>query len=64
MEHNDDEFDKGKGVLDEEAYFLHLSDYDDNKYDSDGWINFAEDDEPEFIDVREGKKGNQKGNCS
>ena len=37
VEHNATEvIDKGKGVLDEEAYFLGLSDSDDDKYDSDG----------------------------
>jgi len=55
--HNDDGIiDKGKGVLDEEAYFLGLSDSDDDKYNRDGWINFYDDDDPEFIDVRERKK--------
>ena len=61
MEHNDDEIiDNGKGVLDEEEYFSGLTDCDDDKYNSDGWINFDDDDDPEFIDVGEKKKRQPK----
>jgi len=58
VEHNDDEvIDKGKGVLDKEAYFSGLSDNDDDKYDCDMWINSDDDDDdPEFIDVRKKKR--------
>ena len=61
VEHNDDEvIDKGKGVFDEEAHFSGLSYSDDDKHDSDGWINFDDDDDPEFIDVREKTKATKE----
>ena len=55
VEHNDDEIDKGKRVLHEEAYFPDLSHCDD-KYNGDGWIKSDDDDDSKFIDVREEKK--------
>ena len=36
VEHHDDEIDKGNKVLDEEVYFLDLSNSDDDKYNNDG----------------------------
>ena len=42
-------------MLDEEACFPGLSDSGDDKYDSDGQINYEDDNDPEFIDVREKK---------
>ena len=61
VEHNDDEIDKGKGVLDEEAHFPGLSNSYDDKYNSDGLTNsYNDDDDPELIDVWEEKKATKE----
>ena len=74
VENNDDENDRGKEVfvnqdrdenigadLDEEKYFPGEDEFD-NENDNDYLFN-SNDDDPEFIDVKENKKDKQRGNC-